>query len=276
MKLTLILFLLILNSSFAQTIINGKVINSESGAIVPFVNIGVRGKSIGTVSGPDGSFELDIQDLKNAVTFSAIGFTTKTISSVDVKDFEIILFNPKNYQIEEVVISSKGFGEEQIFGVKNETRGSSMGFGSSLLGTEIGAPIIIDQPTYIKSVNFVINHAKGDSMFFRMNIYKFKDGEIGENLLKENILIIRKQEKGTITIDLSAYNIVLNSDVLLALEWIKDDNGNGNVGLTFDTKKGKKLKGIYLKHTSMSDFSKLKFKQKLNPCFYFIGKQALD
>ena len=273
--ITLLFFVFLINFSFAQTLISGRIIDSKSGDYIPFVNIGVKGKSIGTVSGPDGSFELEIQDLKNMVTFSAIGFATKSISSIDVQDFNIVPLNPKNYQIEEIVITSKGYGEEQIFGVKNESRGKSMGFGSSLLGTEIGAPIKIDKPTYIKSANFVINHAKGDSMFFRVNIYQIKDGEIGENLLKENILILQKQEKGIITIDLSEYHLVLEYDVLLSLEWIKDDNGKGNVGLTFDTKKGKKVKGIYIKNTSQSDFFKLKYKPGLSPCFYFIGKQTL-
>jgi len=272
---TLFLFVLFLNTSFSQVLVSGKVLDSESKITIPFVNIGVKGKSIGTVSGPDGRFELDIKKLENVVTFSAIGFATKSISGKDLKASGNVNLTPKNYQIETIEISSKGFGEEQMFGVKNETRGKSIGFGSSLLGTEFGAPIKIVKPTYIKSANFVINHAKGDSMFFRINIYKFQDEEIGENILKENILIMRKQEKGTVTIDLSAYNIVLESDVLLALEWIKDDNGKGNVGLTFDTKKGKKIKGVYLKNTSMSEFNRLPVKRSLNPCFYFIGKEEL-
>ena len=277
MKLnTLIFFVFVINYSFTQTEVSGRVIGSGSGDYIPFVNIGVKGKSIGTVSGPDGKFELDIKELDNEVTFSAIGFETRNISGKDLINATIVELQSKNYHIEEIVISSKGYGEEQIFGVKNEKRGKSIGFGSSLLGTEIGAPIRIDKPTFLKSANFVINHAKGDSLFFRINIYQFDDGKIGENLLKENILIMQKQEKGTITIDLSNYNLVLENDVLLALEWIKDDNGKGNVGLTFDTKKGKKLKGIYLKHTSMSDYYRLQYNRKLNPCFYFIGKQTLD
>ncbi len=277
MKLTATLFLLFLiNTSFSQVSVSGKVIDSESKTSVPFVNIGVKGKPIGTVSDLNGKFELDLENINDVVTFSAIGFETKNISGNDLKNSKTVELNPKDYQIEAIKITAQRFGEEQLFGVKNETRGKSMGFGSSKLGTEIGAPIKIDKPTYIKTANFVLNHAKGDSMFFRMNIYQFQDGEIGENLLKENILIMQKQEKGVVSVDLTSYNIILENDVLLSLEWIKDDNGKGNVGLTFDTKKGKKVKGVYLKYTSQSDFNKLKYKSSLTPCFYFIGKQAID
>jgi len=54
---------------------------------------------------------------------------------------------------------------------------------------------------------------------------------------------------------LSEYNIFLESDASLALEWIKGDNGKGNVGLTFDTKRGKNIKGVYPKHTIMRAFN---------------------
>ena len=85
----------------------------------------MKGKSIGTVSSPDGSFELDIKELENVVTFSAIGFEAKSISGKDLKASGDVEFSPKNYQIETIEITSKGFGEEQMFGVKNETRENS-------------------------------------------------------------------------------------------------------------------------------------------------------
>lgn len=169
-------------------------------------------------------------------------------------------------------------GKEKLFGKKNKDRGLSLGFGNAQLGCEIGSSIRIKKETYLKSANFKLNHADGDSLLFRVNIYHFKEGEIGENILKENITIYAPQKRGVLTVDLTPYELIINHDVLLTLEWIKDDNGSGNEGITFDTKRGRKS-NIWNKRTSQNPFkinkghhrSKLK---KKSLCFWLIGKEV--
>ncbi len=243
---------------------------------IPYVNIGIAGKNIGTVSDEQGNFVLEIKSKaeEEAVTISAIGYETVIVSTDELSRDGTLALKPISYSMDEVEIKATKFdGPEQIFGVKNKARGLSISFESTLLGTEIGTPIPIDQPTYIKSANFVLNHAKGDSILFRINIYAFEDGNIGENLLKENIYIREKQRKGVISIDLTPYSLVLDQDVLLSLEWLRNFDELGNKGITFDTKKGKKLKGIYTKWTSQSDFRIISYNTRKNLCFYFTGKQ---
>lgn len=262
-------------STFAQITVEGKVVDASTDKAIPFVNIGVKMQAIGTVSDEAGKFTLQVKQASDILSFSSIGYESIDLSAQTLKNQPIIKLVPKNYNIAQIEITASRFGsEDRIFGVRNETRGHSVGFGSRQLGTEIAAPINIEKPTYIKSAHFVINHAKGDSMVFRVNIYDFSNNQIGENILTENIIIRKVQEKGTITVDFTPYDLVLEKPVLLALEWIKDDNGKGNVGLTFDTKKGKGLKGTYLKEVSLGAFKKFPYKPKFNPCFYFIGKQS--
>ena len=271
----LLLGLLTTLPAFTQTLVKGKVVDAETEKAIPFVNIGVKAQAIGTVSDEAGTFMLQVKQSSDVLSFSSIGYESTDISAQAFDNQSIVKLVPKKYNIAQIEITASRFGsEDRIFGVRNETRGHSVGFGSRQLGTEIAAPIHIEQATYIKSAHFVINHAKGDSMVFRVNIYDFSEEQIGENILTENIIIREAQRKGTITIDLTPYDLVLDNSVLLALEWIKDDNGKGNVGLTFDTKKGKKLKGTYMKEVSLGTLKKFPYKPKFNPCFYFIGKQA--
>jgi len=70
---------------------------------------------------------------------------------------------------------------------------------------------------------------------FRFNVYSVgKDGMPAENLLKQNILIEPKEKTGLIELDLIPFGIILNTDIFIAIEWIKD---LGNVsGLEFSTK----------------------------------------
>ena len=221
-------------------------------------------------------FKLEINNKEDVITFSAIGYETLNITGSKLIAQDQINLIPKSYQIQEVEVVAQRFeGDDQIFGVRNKTRGLSIGFGSRNLGTEIGAVIPISEQTFIKNANFVLNHAKGDSLLFRVNIYNYRNGKIGENILKENILISTKQRKGTITVDLVPLNLILEDDVLLTLEWIKDDNGKGNTDITFDTKKSRKLPGVYVKNTSIGAFELMKYvNSKLKPCFYLTGVKS--
>ena len=259
----------------AQITINGKIIDSESKEGIPYVNIGIIKMSKGTVSDSQGKYELKVNSNEELITISSIGYETLNVKAKELKEKEIIELTSKEYGILGIEIEAKRFKEEElIFGVRNEKRGQSIGFGSAQLGTEIGSAIKIEKRTYIKSANFVLNHAKGDSLLFRINIYQFKDGKVGMNLLTENIIIKEKQRKGTITVDMQKYNLILESDVLLTLEWLRNFDEIGNKEITFDTKKTRKLKGIYVKYSSNGEFSKLSQKTKVKPCFYFKGKQS--
>lgn len=261
------------NLLFAQISVSGTIHDAQTKQPIPYVNIGVKNTAMGTVSDDKGNFQLAISALEATITCSAIGYETLDITGSELRKQRQINLIPKDYDLKAVeIVASTLEGKERRYGVKNKNRGLSIGFGSRNLGTEIGALIPINKPTFIKNANFVINHAKGDSLLFRVNIYDYQKEQIGENILKENVLIATKQRKGTITVDLTPLNLILENDVLLTLEWIKDDNGQGNTGITFDTKKSRKAKGVYVKNTSVGDFTFMQYvNSKLKPCFYLMG-----
>ncbi|MEM9545536.1 MAG: carboxypeptidase-like regulatory domain-containing protein [Bacteroidota bacterium] len=277
MKSKIIVILLLFFSTFApsQISIQGVVIVASTDQPIPYVNIGIQKKGLGTVSDFDGTYTLRAESYQDLVMFSSIGYEVSTISVEQLlKDADVELM-PIEYTLHQVEITaSKLEGKEEIFGVKNKKRGLSIGFGSRQLGTEVGALIHIKEPTYVKSANFVLNHTKGDSLLFRVNIYDYQENQLGEKILKEDLFLKTKQRKGVISIDLTSYDLVLERDVLLSLEWIKDDDGQGNADITFDTKKSRKLRGVHIKNTSLGDFELMgHINSKLKPCFYFVGKR---
>ncbi len=266
-----------LSAIFSQdTVLNGRIIDKETQKYIDYVNIGIQNIPRGTVSNENGLFQLRANSSKDSIIFSSIGYKTQIIAASYLTKDSIIELTPINYSMPLIEVKAERFGlEDKILGTKNETRGPSVGFGSQQLGAAIGALINIDKKTYIKSANFVLNHASGDSILFRMNIYQFKKGKVGQTILTENIYIIAQQKRGILEVDLRPYNLILDNPVLLALEWIKDDDGKGNIGITFDSKKSKKeWGGFYLKHTSIGNFYKNKYKPRYKPCFYFVGKQV--
>ncbi len=257
---------------FGQTTVSGRLLDADTNQPIPYANIGVPEKAVGTVSDDNGHFALSGISVTDEIVFSSIGYATLRLRAEEVGEDASISLEPKAYNIDQIDIqASKINGAEKRFGVRNKTRSLSIGFGNTQLGTEIGTPIRIKRPVYVKTANFVLNHAKGDSLLFRVNIYQFENGVVGEHLLTENIYIEEKQRKGLISIDVSAYNIILESDVLLTLEWLRNYDEIGNKEITFDTKKAGNPRGIFTRWTKGNAFEVLSFNQGRNLCFYLMG-----
>lgn len=275
MKSSLTVFICVLCLTTAYPQIKARVLDKTDQSPLSYVNIGVQNTSTGTVTDENGHFELRGVEEEAIIVISFIGYETKRLAAAELKEATVISLSAQSELIETIDISSSKFGEEQIFGVRNESgRGHSISFGNPQLGVELGAAIEVKKETLIKSAHFVLNHAKGDSLLFRLNIYAFRDGEVGEKILKENIYIKEKQRKGVFTIDLEPYDLILNQDVVVSLEWLKNFEGLGNELITFDTKKTRKYKGSYSRFSKTSEFKRFPYKKKYKPCIYLVGKEV--
>lgn len=251
-------------SSFAQSI-TGKVTNAETGAPVPFVNIGIQKLGMGTVSNTEGNYTLKYKAGAHEVIFSSIGYEVKTIPLQKLIENPFILLVPKTVVLNEVIVNADKYGRDVILGYKLDNKGHSIGFSGRLLGTEIGAHIKVKKETALQSAHFTVNFTGPDSLLFRLNIYDFKDGNVGDKILKENVIINAPQRRGTFDIDLTPYQLIVNDDVLLSLEWVEDDNGLGNEGLMFRSKKVGSASNLYSKRTSFSSFEKMSDKISMAP-----------
>ena len=90
--LFLFAFLLSFTVLNAQHILQGRIIDAFTKEPLPFVNIGVLKKELGTVSNEDGFFFLEVPDLfaKETLRFSMIGFDERDFQ---VADLEAILLS---------------------------------------------------------------------------------------------------------------------------------------------------------------------------------------
>lgn len=272
----LFLALSVVGSLGAQTSFRGMVVDAQSLDPISFANIGVIESGTGTVSDEAGRFTITVPSDDTEITLSSIGFETTTVYASELAIEGTIRMRPVAYTMKMVEIAATRLSDKDVqLGVKNKDRGMAVGFGNTQLGTEIGSVIHVKKPTYIKNANFVLNHAKGDSMLFRVNIYDYSTGTAGQKLLPNDILIREKQRKGVITVNLEAYSLVLDGDVLLTLEWIKDLDEAGNKGITFDTKRKGKRRGIYMRWSSNGPLEKIDspYIRKNTLCFYLIGRQ---
>lgn len=82
-------------------------------------------------------------------------------------------------------------------------------------------------PAYLKSFSTNIVANKHDSIKFRLNFYTVVGGMPGESLLNHNIIVVCKIKAGELKVDLSQYNIVVQDDFFVALEWIESFDTGG-------------------------------------------------
>ncbi|MEM7102924.1 MAG: carboxypeptidase-like regulatory domain-containing protein [Bacteroidota bacterium] len=271
---TLLCCITIIASTFAQAEIYGQIIDRKTKAPLPYANIGIKNSTTGTVSDDHGRFNLKHYNPEDSLLISYIGYQTIMISANAIQPGSTVPLEPESFYIEEVKITASRFKNETILGVRNDNgRGPSVGYGNPQLGTELGTVIRIDKETFLKSVNVVLNHAKGDSLLFRINFYDFSNNVIGDKVVRENIYLKEKQRKGTYTINLESNDITLSKDVLVTVEWLKNFGDTDSSQITFDTKKSKKDSGVYIRSSQTSDFRKMEGPKKYKPCIYLIGMQ---
>ena len=122
------IFFLFFNSALGQQDYKGKVLDSKTNEPLPFVNIGVFGKGIGTVSDEEGLFNLRIDksklDKTDTIQFSSLGYQTlkKAVKNLDFvyNDYPEILMRSENLNLNEVVVTNKSAYEvNEIVGYQN-------------------------------------------------------------------------------------------------------------------------------------------------------------
>jgi iron complex outermembrane recepter protein len=113
MKKTLLLLMIFaffsLNAELnAQTVVTGKVTEANTGDPLPGATVAVDGTTNATVSGPDGTFKLNVSAGDIAINISYIGFLTEqvklSIAAGETKDLETIKLQSDDIGMDELLI----------------------------------------------------------------------------------------------------------------------------------------------------------------------------
>ena len=227
-----LLFVFCIRASTGQTIV-GKVVDSSTNELLGYVNVGVVGQSLGTITDESGAFELETYGLsaETTVRFSMIGYIAKTYTIEQLSDNneETIEMECAPIQLSEVVV--KPSKPRKIGATKKVLRGNVSGWGGVKhgKGNEIGLKMELGEfPVNVKSLHMHIFKQSFDTCLFRLHIRNIINELPGDELLTQNIYISSTKESGWIEFDLSQYQLIFKGDIILSLEWIsvKGDNKN--------------------------------------------------
>src|SRR5438477_10132810 len=106
--LTLLTVLLLFFSTvtLAQNQVKGKV-TGKDGSPLSAVSVNVKGTNKGTVTDPDGTFNLDIKSNQATIEFSGIGLETKSVKATAGQTITVTL-GEETKSLSEVVITGIG------------------------------------------------------------------------------------------------------------------------------------------------------------------------
>lgn len=227
-QFTLLIFLLNAYSILlGQSHISGTVKQSDN-SLMPYVNIGIKSKNIGTVSDEKGEFELVIPKrlMTDTLTFSSVGFEeinipVQSFLILTVKEFTL---HQKTSVLEEVVIVNKKIKIKKI-GTQSHNPFLSGAAESKDKKDIVEFAKHIDingKASNIQSVSIYLLGLNIDTATFRINFYNEADDLPQLRIIEKSILQRVNIKRGWLTIDLSKYNIILKNNFFVGFEFLPE------------------------------------------------------
>lgn len=228
-----------ISASFSQRVIKGKILNHTTKVPIAYVNIGIPGSPVGSLSNEDGTFSISIPGKNNSDTliFSALGFVQRSmplpalLRSNDV----VVTLKEKTVILETVVVTAKKEKKETFSLGNRYTKGGFLYADSVSAGAAMA--LLIDNkypsfysklsyPLHLEEVSFYIDKNSLSDFKIRVRIlaYDSSSGLPAEDLLNESVVITSSEKKGWLKVDLRPYHLLVQQRFFLVLEWILEDN----------------------------------------------------
>ena len=226
MKYSLILFLLSSSVALCGQTISGTVFDKNSNLPVEYVNIGVVGKNIGTVSEQSGKYTLQIDDeyQNDTLRFSCIGYHSYSIKVSDFmnRNDGNVTLEKRTYDLTEVTVRPKKL-KQKTLGVTTKSK-MVAACADSVYGGEVGIVMKNKNRAFVKEININVLTCSYDTVFYRLNIYQAHENMHFENILNDPVYLSlsKKEIKDKITVDLRHLNLIIEGDFLVTFECVKD------------------------------------------------------
>ncbi|MBU3822888.1 carboxypeptidase-like regulatory domain-containing protein [Flavobacteriaceae bacterium XHP0103] len=242
---------------------SGTLKDAKTNEPIEFVNIGILNKNKGTISNLNGGFHLEIPKTlsKDSLTISHVNYETLKIPIENSKN-KTFLLEPRTNELPEVLISNKKKRHRKV-GVKSYNTLLWAPIVSKDLDI-IEAAQLINIPDKSVKVNYVNMYLRrgfeADSTYIRINFYKNVDDAPGEKIVFQNIVQKTSIETGWNQLDLTAYNIYLDEDFFVSVEFISDFKKPQEINLGAILTKGKG----YARRNSLGTWNKVQGAYSIN------------
>ena len=223
--------------SFAQIRIRGLVTDTQNKPI-PYVNIGIFNKGIGTISNEDGSFSLQIppQHQGDSIMFSAIGYETLVLPSGEMR---LVVLKEKTTLLNEVTVTAKNAKPKTVeYGNRYWEGPNGAQFLDTLYAGAAMAILINPDfaPAYVvkSRIRIQLNTLGEFKIRLRLLSMNKLTGLPDEDLLNESVVITSQTNNRWIETDLSKYHLRIDQPFFLVYEWIIDDKARRILARDFE------------------------------------------
>lgn len=226
-KTVLFYFVLFIPGVISGQFQEGKVLSGTTNLGIGYVNVGIIGRNIGTVSDESGNFRINLEKINDddSIRFSMIGYQSKSflVSQFKEKSIKEVYLNPISYYLREVKIIYSRPRRIRL-GTPVTSNDLRSGFANNDLGSELGIKVYVRRQVKLTDLNLNVAICTFDSVTYRLNIYQSVNQTEYKNILTEPIYISFSKDRinKVITFDLRKYSIVIEGDVLITLELFKD------------------------------------------------------
>lgn len=166
--------------------ISGTVIDKVSNERVSYAAIYFSGTFVGTISDINGNFELDVSNNTSmSLSVSCMGYFSKSISDYTSKDSLIIYLEPKDFKVDEIVVSANSLVRKRKSSLrvfKREFLGSSVNAQSCKILNEEDIQFNYDSDTdTLKAYAMKPIQIRNDALGYNITYYLDKFEYIREN-----------------------------------------------------------------------------------------------
>lgn len=229
MKFSLLLagFLLVFASAAYAQPISGRITNAQTREPLPYVNVGVVGKALGTVANEQGAYQLTYQEALagETVRVSSVGYAPRNLTLRELLVQPNVALTPEAVVLNEVRVKGKAlFRRTHTLGNTSNAEVTTLTLDNRNLGGQVGTVIKLSRrPTRVLKAAFNIAHPNPGMVTFRVNLYRLdaKGRPTDTKLLARDVIVTSPVVKGPLVVDLSADQLVLDEDFFLAIEMIK-------------------------------------------------------
>lgn len=243
MKNIFIVILVLLTTSLHGQVvkIEGRIIDENLNPI-EYVNVGILGESIGTVSDSLGNFILFLDKtlFEHTLLISHLSYENKEmlVSSINEEKPLVIKLKPKTVELEEIIVHSLHSSIKQKGRDKVNTKGVVKFSISSTSNQNLGAVIgrkfkFSSKKKYLlEEIRFFVKNNDFEKAKFRINIYNIKNGEPHEVINKKMIYkSIYDEFEGWVSVDISDLQMSVDEDIIVGIEWIEHSKNGKNLSL---------------------------------------------
>jgi hypothetical protein len=221
----------------AQLRVQGVVFDEKTNQPLAYVNIGIPGEAVGTLSNPDGSFVMLIPDrYKNdSLLISHVGYSPHKVALLDLNYMARIDMVPKAIQLPTVDVMPNR--KQKLFGLGNKLANSSFIITDTLQAGSAMALLIENKfPQFHPKLTlpFIVQKASVQIAGSTFSSYKLRIRLMdcdsltelpGRDLLERSVVIhSHRQQGGWLEADLSDFDLRIDQPrFFLVVEWILDE-----------------------------------------------------